>query len=97
MRRGKRREFLGLVLLDGGGVLRAHQKVRARRARARSRAALSRPRSASSIALARVPLGTAPGDTVHVQVRDKELAARVVKAPFVRNGKNPRQLKREDP
>jgi len=27
------------------------------------------------------------GDTVHVLVRDKELAARVVKAPFVRQGK----------
>jgi aminomethyltransferase len=40
-----------------------------------------------SIALARIPQGVAIGDTVHVQVRDKRLAARVVKAPFVRNGK----------
>jgi len=45
------------------------------------------PTMARSIALARVPPGVAVGDTVHVQVRDKRLAARVVKAPFVRNGK----------
>ena len=40
-----------------------------------------------AIALARVPLGTAVGDTVHVEIRDKKLAATVVKLPFVRNGK----------
>jgi len=40
-----------------------------------------------SIALARLPLGVAHGDTVQVLVRDKRLAARVVKPPFVRNGK----------
>ena len=45
------------------------------------------PTLSRSIALARLPLGTAPGDTVRVQVRDKSLAALVVKAPFVRNGK----------
>jgi len=38
--------------------------------------------------LPRLPRGTAPGDTVRVQVRDKSLAARVVKIPFVRNGKS---------
>ena len=40
-----------------------------------------------SIALARLPMGTAPGATVRAAVRDKELAAKVVKPPFVRNGK----------
>ncbi|HND37265.1 MAG TPA: glycine cleavage T C-terminal barrel domain-containing protein, partial [Nitrosomonas sp.] len=39
-----------------------------------------------SIALARVSSQTAIGETVHVVVRDKQLAARVVKYPFVRNG-----------
>jgi aminomethyltransferase len=34
------------------------------------------PTLARSIALARLPRGTAPGDTVRVQVRDKALAAR---------------------
>jgi len=41
-----------------------------------------------SIALARLPKGTQPGDTVQVEIRDKKLAARVVKPPFVRNGRS---------
>jgi aminomethyltransferase len=45
------------------------------------------PTMQRSIALARVPVGVAPGDRVMVAVRDKTLAARVVKPPFVRNGK----------
>ena len=40
-----------------------------------------------SIALARLPAGVAEGDVVHVAVRDKLLAARVVKPPFARRGK----------
>jgi aminomethyltransferase len=41
-----------------------------------------------SIALARVPRSAADiGDKVQVDVRGKLLNARVVKAPFVRNGK----------
>jgi aminomethyltransferase len=39
-----------------------------------------------SIALARLPLGVAIGDDVLVAIRDKLLAARVVKPCFVRNG-----------
>ena len=33
------------------------------------------------------PVGVPLGATVRVQVREKQLAARVVKPPFVRNGK----------
>jgi aminomethyltransferase len=63
----------GLMLLDGGGVLRGHQKVAAaRRGRGHERHVLAHARM--SIALARLPRGTAPGDTVRVQVRDKPLA-----------------------
>jgi aminomethyltransferase len=40
-----------------------------------------------AIALARVPMDVNIGDTVHVEIRDKKLAASVVKLPFVRNGK----------
>ena len=83
---GKRREFLGLVLLEGGGVLRAHQKVQSAAGEGEITSGTFSPTLARSIALARLPRGTAPGETVHVQVRDKRLAARVVKAPFVRNG-----------
>ena len=85
--RGKLHEFLGLVLLDGGGVLRAHQKVDGAKGEGEVTSGTFSPTLGKSIALARLALGTAPGDTVHVQVRDKRLAARVVKAPFVRNGR----------
>jgi aminomethyltransferase len=34
-----------------------------------------------------LPAGVAPGDAVKVVVRDRQLAARVVKLPFARNGK----------
>jgi aminomethyltransferase len=37
--------------------------------------------------LARVPVATAEGDSVEVQIRDKWLKAKVVKYPFVRRGK----------
>jgi aminomethyltransferase len=40
-----------------------------------------------SIALARLPLSVSAGDEVQVVVRDKMLKAKVVKHPFVRNGK----------
>jgi aminomethyltransferase len=84
---GKRREFAGLLLLDGGGVLRAHQKVETAAGEGEITSGTFSPTLGRSIALARLPLGTAQGEIVHVQVRDKRLAARVVKAPFVRNGK----------
>jgi aminomethyltransferase len=84
---GQRHEFLGLVLLDAGGVLRSHQKVTAGNGEGEITSGTFSPTLAKSIALARLPRGAAPGDTVRVQVRDKALAARVVKIPFVRNGK----------
>ena len=84
---GQRHEFLGLVLLDAGGVLRAHQKVRCAQGEGEITSGTFSPTLGKSIALARLPRGVAPGETVQVLVRDKALAARVVKAPFVRNGK----------
>ena len=41
-----------------------------------------------SIAFASLPEQVAPGDLVQVEVRDKLLSAKVVKYPFVRNGKS---------
>jgi aminomethyltransferase len=80
-------DFLGLVLLDKGGVLRAHQKVLAEGGEGEVTSGTFSPTLSQSIALARLPKGTPVGATVRVQVRDKELAARVVKPPFVRHGK----------
>jgi aminomethyltransferase len=92
---GRRNEFLGLVLLESGGVLRGHQKVVAQGGDGEITSGSFSPTLAKSIALARLPRGTAPGDTVRVQVRDKSLAARVVKIPFVRNGKSLINLEKE--
>ena len=85
--RGQNALFLGLVLLDKGGVLRAHQKVLGASGEGEITSGTFSPTLGVSIALARLPLGTALGEVVRVQVRDKELAAKVVKPPFVRNGK----------
>jgi aminomethyltransferase len=69
-------------------VLRAHQAVLANGGAGEVTSGTFSPTLANSIAVARLPRGTAPGDTVRVQIRDKSLAARVVKPPFVRNGKS---------
>ena len=94
---GQREEFLGLLLLESGGVLRGHQKVAADRGAGEITSGTFSPTLGRSIALARLPRGTAPGDTVRVQVRDKSLAARVVKVPFVRNGQPLVKTEKEAP
>jgi aminomethyltransferase len=81
------RQLVGLVLIDKGGVLRAHQPVHTDRGDGEITSGTFSPTLNQSIALARLPAGVAPGDAVKVVVRDRELAARVVKLPFVRNGK----------
>jgi aminomethyltransferase len=78
---------VGLLLVDRGGVLRSHQHVRSDRGDGEITSGTFSPTLGASIALARVPMGVAPGETVRVDIRDKQLAARVVKPPFVRHGK----------
>jgi len=81
------RQLVGLVLQETGGVLRAHQSVHTAHGDGEITSGTFSPTMKASIALARVPGGVTAGDVVHVQVRDRRLAARVVKPPFVRNGK----------
>ena len=81
------RQLTGLLLTDKGGVLRAHQVVRTAKGDGEITSGTFSPTLGKSIALARLPAGVAPGDAVKVVVRDRELAARVVKPPFARNGK----------
>jgi len=81
------RQLSGLLLQDAGGVLRAHQKVHTAHGEGEITSGTFSPTLGKSIALARLPAGVAVGDIVHVTVRDKQLAARVVKPPFARNGK----------
>ncbi|GAB4116583.1 MAG: glycine cleavage system aminomethyltransferase GcvT [Sideroxydans sp.] len=80
------RKLVGLVLLDRG-VLRDHQKVQTAHGDGEITSGSFSPTLQKSIALARVPNDVQIGDSVQVAVRDKMLAARVVKYPFARNGK----------
>jgi aminomethyltransferase len=82
---GVPRKLVGLLLEDRG-ILRAHQKVYAGAAgEGEITSGTYSPTLERSIALARVPAAT--GGTVEVDIRGKRLAARVVRPPFVRNGK----------
>jgi aminomethyltransferase len=86
--KGQRQNFVGLILREKGGILRAHQKVVAASGNAGEiTSGTFSPSMQQAIAIARVPLDVAVGDTVHVEIRDKKLAASVVKLPFVRHGK----------
>lgn len=84
---GQTQQFLGLILREKGGILRAHQKVVTPQGEGEITSGTFSPTMQEAIALARLPMAVAIGDTVHVQIRDKQLAATVVKLPFVRNGK----------
>ena len=84
----QRHQFLGLLLLDKGGVLRAHQKVSTAQGDGEITSGTFSPTLQQSIALARLPLTVAVGDTAEVEIRGKRLAAKVVKPCFVRNGKS---------
>jgi len=81
------RQQVGLLLQGKSGVLRSHQKVTTIEGDGEITSGTFSPTLGQSIALARVPVGIAPGCIVAVEVRGKRLDARVVKPPFVRHGK----------
>lgn len=83
---GGLRKLVGLVLLERG-VLRSHQRVVVPDAgEGELTSGTFSPTLQQSIGLARVPAGT--GEQVQVDIRGKLLPARVVRYPFVRNGKS---------
>ncbi len=84
---GQSQQYLGLILRDKGGVLRAHQTVHTAQGEGEITSGTFSPTMQVSIALARLPMGVAIGDTVHIAIRDKKLSASVVKLPFVRLGR----------
>jgi aminomethyltransferase len=82
---GPRYRLVGLLLEDRG-VLRNHQKVIvAGIGEGEITSGSFSPTLGRSIALARVPAAT--DEHCQVEVRGKLLSARVVRPPFVRNGK----------
>jgi len=82
---GAPQKLVGLIL-EERGVLRAHQRVIvAGLGEGEVTSGSFSPTLQRSIALARVP--RASGDHVQVDIRGKSLPARVVKLPFVRQGR----------
>jgi aminomethyltransferase len=85
--RAPRFRLLGLVLGERG-VPRTHQAVRTAHGAGEITSGTFSPTLGAGIALARLPLGCAPGDAVELDVRGRWLPAQVVRYPFVRNGKS---------
>ncbi len=81
---GTARQMIGLVM-DEKGVLRHGQKVLSAAGEGEILSGTFSPTIGKAIALARVPAGD-PG-RVRVDIRGREVPVRVVKFPFVREGK----------
>jgi aminomethyltransferase len=81
---GVPRQLIGLVM-DDKGVLRHGQAVLTDNGPGEILSGTFSPTLGKSIAFARVPAG-APGD-VRVDIRGREVPVRVVRFPFVREGK----------
>jgi aminomethyltransferase len=81
---GSKTKLVGLVLEDKG-VLRGHQKVITSHGEGVITSGSFSPTLGKSIALARIPFEVQ--DNCFVEIRGKQLAVKIVKPPFVRNGK----------
>jgi len=83
---GLQYKFVGLVL-EGKGVLRDHQEIISDITSQTGEVTSGSfsPSMQKSIAFARVPV--AMNDNCLVQIRKKQIPAKIVKPPFVRNGK----------
>lgn len=81
---GGPRKLVGLMLEDRG-ILRAHQRVFTGAGEGEVTSGTFSPTLQRAIALARIPAAAA-GDC-EVEIRNKRVRAKVVKYPFVRNGK----------
>lgn len=82
---GVKRRLVGLVL-QGPGVIRNHQKIIIQNdGEGEVTSGGYSPTLEKSIALARVPANI--GEECLVEIRNKQVPARVVKPPFVRHGK----------
>lgn len=86
---GVRRQLVGLVM-DEKGVLRHGQKVLTDAGEGEILSGTFSPTIGKAIAFARIPAGdpaAARVDRVRVEIRGREVPVRVVKFPFVRDGK----------
>jgi aminomethyltransferase len=86
---GVPRQLIGLVM-DEKGVLRHGQKVLTANGEGEILSGTFSPTLGKAIAFARVPAGDIPlgaGGNVRVDIRGREVPVRVVRFPFVRDGK----------
>jgi aminomethyltransferase len=84
---GTARRMIGLVM-DDKGVLRHGQKVLTANGEGEILSGTFSPTLGKAIAFARVPAGDAADDAgVRVDIRGREVPVRVVRFPFVRDGK----------
>jgi len=79
-------QMIGLVM-DEKGVLRHGQKVLTANGEGEILSGTFSPTLGKAIAFARVPTGEIADDSVRVDIRGREVPVRVVKFPFVRDGK----------
>ena len=79
-------QMIGLVM-DEKGVLRHGQKVLTANGEGEILSGTFSPTLGKAIAFARVPAGEIGDDSVRVDIRGREVPVRVVKFPFVREGK----------
>ena len=82
---GPANKLVGLILEDRG-VLRSHQRVITEQGDGETTSGSFSPTLGKAIALARIP--AAASEHCQVEIRGKQLAARIVKYPFARNGKS---------
>ena len=81
---GAKNTIVGLVL-EGKGVIRDHQKVVTSLGDGEVTSGTFSPTMGKAIALARVPMGAT--GSCEIEMRNKLVSAKIVKPPFVRNGK----------
>lgn len=79
-------QVLGLKLQEKG-VMRAHMTVQTSVGLGEITSGTMSPTLGVSVAMARLPMGVAIGDDVHVLIRGKSVPAKVCQLPFVRHGK----------
>ncbi len=84
---GLQRKLVGVVL-NGRGVLRGHQKIVTDHGQGEVTSGTFSPTLERSIGLARVPAACCIDEICQVDIRGKLLEAKIVKYPFVRNGKS---------
>jgi len=82
--KGDNNAIVGLVL-EGKGVIRDHQKVVTNNGEGEVTSGTFSPTMGKAIALASVPKGSE--GLCEIEMRNKMVSAKIVKPPFVRNGK----------